>query len=431
VDMSQNMLLMLTSEYFTSVNCLGELLRGVLLGVPLIGVVEVDEGEATRNSLEQQIDSAIALVHASPLGHQIQNWELGPIPTAQQVRQCMFAQPLVEWTTIGYMQAETLRLITNRLLRVRDEDDTTFEKDREPRRLLPLPREGHAYHLFVSRHNNGADQFIEELRTFLEPNETLLTTSDPQEMLKAEAVLIYLNGLTWTGRASTSLGIDAKAALDAERRLMLVHEMPGGGVGDDSDLHGVPFDSFFKHTPPDLLEMGLYQEIALSLKAGPLRRVCLERALQTVLKPPTPLASMLQRCQSRASTISRVSLVSAISSCPSRRASHEAEPPKKGLGRLRRASVAINGGSFLKVISSRTSLQGALKEGRSSGSLTSSKCKSDTECSTRDRRSDTGSQKHIIRRASQLKESQRSDHMAEASSSAGSSGGGIAQLSQM
>jgi len=76
VDMSQNMLLMLTSEYFTSVNCLGELLRGVLLGVPLSGSLRSMRARllAIPSSSRLTARSRLSMLHRSGTRSKIGSW---------------------------------------------------------------------------------------------------------------------------------------------------------------------------------------------------------------------------------------------------------------------------------------------------------------------------------------------------------------------
>lgn len=128
----------------------------------------------------------------------------------------------------------------------------------------------------------------------------LLVTDDPDEMEQADQVLLYLNRATWAnddeGR-SDALTEEMHALLQPSFSLqgrepsrVLRVALGGGAVGSTSGpqqplllVHEVDeqrggvaeFGYFFAAgvTPPELLKLGIYAEIAIPMKAGEYRSV--------------------------------------------------------------------------------------------------------------------------------------------------------------
>ena len=75
------------------------------------------------------------------------------------------------------------------------------------------------------------------------------------------------------GHAAAALAVEVGRAMDLHVHLLLCHEMVGGG-GQDA-RGGVEFSAFFScaegATPQELLQQGIYSEIAVPLKGGPWR----------------------------------------------------------------------------------------------------------------------------------------------------------------
>ena len=87
-------------------------------------------------------------------------------------------------------------------------------------------------------------------------------------------MLLYLTGQTWTrGKESDDLAAEVTRAMDLGVHVQLAHEMPG--AGGQHGRFGCEFSAFFGHpdgtTPSDLLQRGIYSEIAVPLKGGPWR----------------------------------------------------------------------------------------------------------------------------------------------------------------
>ena len=153
--------------------------------------------------------------------------------------------------------------------------------------LPPPVQPGAAYHLYCSAHNLGAIELMEEAsreRGFRLVNapfhhgepaaNVLYVTSDPTQLSTCDHALLYLTSQTWTrGEASAALAAELSQAMECGVHVMLAHEMPG--VGGQEARHGCEFGSFFAcdegATPQELLQRGIYSEIAVALKGGPWR----------------------------------------------------------------------------------------------------------------------------------------------------------------
>ena len=73
--------------------------------------------------------------------------------------------------------------------------------------------------------------------------------------------LLYLNEETWQGEQGSLLAVQVHAAREAGLKIVLAHE-------NDPQLGGCDFDNFFRSTPQDLINGGLYGRIAVACYAG-------------------------------------------------------------------------------------------------------------------------------------------------------------------
>ena len=82
---------------------------------------------------------------------------------------------------------------------------------------------------------------------------------------KAKFVL-YLSRETWLGEAGQALAEEVRLAREGGAHLVMVHSTP-----DNAD--GCEFDHVFSTTPHDLIQDGLYRDLALALHPPPFRQV--------------------------------------------------------------------------------------------------------------------------------------------------------------
>jgi len=106
----------------------------------------------------------------------------------------------------------------------------------------------------------------------------LSCTAEAASMEACDRMLVYLTSLTWTqGEASALFAAEVQQAMDKGVPLLLAHEMPG--IGGQEARHAVDFGAFFAcsegTTPHELLQKGIYNQIAIALKGGPWRHASL------------------------------------------------------------------------------------------------------------------------------------------------------------
>ena len=170
-----------------------------------------------------------------------------------------------------------MRLIAERLLPPAMAGTTYVDKELASQKVgqLALPKDGHAFHVYCSTNNPGADALMAELvrvRGFAGGGDSgvsrdvLLFTTDPTEVRSCDHMLLYLTAQTWTrGAESEALAAEVAQAMSANVHILLAHEMVG--VGGQEARFACEFGSFFSHpdgaTPEVLLHGGIYSEIAV------------------------------------------------------------------------------------------------------------------------------------------------------------------------
>jgi hypothetical protein len=91
----------------------------------------------------------------------------------------------------------------------------------------------------------------------------------PEDLSKRKQVfLLYLNKQTFVGPAGELLAAEVAHALQHDIHIVMLHE-------NDRKRRGCEFGYFFKTTPRELVEMGLYKPIALAMYPMPHREVSL------------------------------------------------------------------------------------------------------------------------------------------------------------
>jgi len=198
---------------------------------------------------------------------------LGLVPIANRLFAKVFppnVQP-IEWTRIGFYQDVSMRLIAERLIASEYQGRTYLQGELTHERvvLLPPPPESKRFHICCSPHNLGALALIHEVQRA--PGMQALAVTDAMESVgDCERFLVYLNADTWT-RHPDRFGADVQHALDADVRLLVVHEYPG--LDTLSARGAIPFRDIIDSTPQPLLSQGVYNMIAIALKAGEWRKV--------------------------------------------------------------------------------------------------------------------------------------------------------------
>ena len=193
------------------------------------------------------------------------------IPSAGRLRTALFWRGVgdIEWNRISIFQDVTMRLIAEHLL-PGNQCGTTFVQDeiinKVPCIAPPSRRLGHMHHLYVSPHNQGAEALIRELNQAL--GLEVQVTAQLDLLPTCAHFLVYLTSRTWTsGATSTAFAHEVAVAMDTGIHLLLAHEMEGT---NQATRDGCKFDSMFAcdegATPQELLQAGIYTEIAVGLK---------------------------------------------------------------------------------------------------------------------------------------------------------------------
>jgi hypothetical protein len=225
-----------TRGYFLRPNCVRELYRAVLTGKRLVTLLEPEEHLSGLDlcRLYGVLHESEGMREMDRVRGEVALWELGSVPTAQQiydtlVRPASF-EPL-EWNRMSAFQDLTMRLIASRLLPDALQSRTYLHgKVSGTHSAIHPPRAGFRHHLFVSDCNHGASDLVEELARHLATSRPPPPwwTSTPLDLPHCEGFLLYLTSETWTsGTHSATLGRHVLQALSAGVRLVLAHEMPG------------------------------------------------------------------------------------------------------------------------------------------------------------------------------------------------------------
>ena len=178
VDQSRVFLLFCSAGFFTSPNCLREVLRGVLREKKFLILLEPDQmhGRLTREEAIEQlrrIEADGKYEDASwsggkSLKDEMEEWG-GTIPSADELEEILFETPPIPWDRIGFFQDVSMRLIAERVLPKTLEDKTYLQGDLIHTSIhVPPPYSPRRHHLFCSRHNWGAEDIIGEVEAHLQ-----------------------------------------------------------------------------------------------------------------------------------------------------------------------------------------------------------------------------------------------------------------------
>ena len=276
VDASGLTLIFLSDGYFTSPNCLRELLRAALTKKPILALFETERkhGALTRDEILEQLRKADAKYELWGLSSDVKSWGYD-MPTPEHLYESLFLHEPIEWTRIGAFQDVTMRVMAEALLPTESlqRRQGTFLQGELVRQPLPELSSTHVFHVYCSPFNAGAAEAVKEAAAAVERK--LVVSESVDELPWCGCMLIYLNGRTWTsGDASEAFAKEVARAMKNDVKLLLCHEMEG--LGGQEARHGCLFDIFFSNpngaaTPQELLQKSIYSSIATPLKGGPWR----------------------------------------------------------------------------------------------------------------------------------------------------------------
>ena len=195
VRSSEYVLVFCSEGYFSSVNCMRELLSAVWMGKPLIILVDPEErhGGLTSEQVLKQLEEADARYQTkwtdANLLDEVRAWQvedaahhLGEAkimmsrrrewgrelchrltlrkPIAKELHALLFedATKILEWNRLSSFQLVTIRLLAERLC-----DEPLKERNSPPPDKLKPPDKPTAFHVYVSANNPGALELMIEL----------------------------------------------------------------------------------------------------------------------------------------------------------------------------------------------------------------------------------------------------------------------------
>jgi len=239
------------SDYMRSRNCLRELRAAVERKRPLILLLETDPSHG-----------------GVPL-------DVHRAECPDELREHVFAAPLVTWHRLRPFQMCSMKLLIVELLRAwkaAGADQPIFlpgDLLRSPPPPLATRKE---FHVYYSASNAGAAEVAESIGEASDGR--LRSTDDPAQARSTCAFLLYLNSSTFApGAQAEALGCEVREALEGGRPLVLVHERRDGDVGVAT------FDDIIAATPAALRDAGIYRPIATPLHGGPHAEVSLRLVL--------------------------------------------------------------------------------------------------------------------------------------------------------
>ena len=294
IERTSTILVYCSRGYFTSKNCMRELVATYTMEKPIIALTEPDtsRGGLSLAEVHTQLSEADAMYVKwgfwteacikDEQGEHTAECHKGVIwPGGEALYDKLYADEPIEWNRIGHFQDVTMRLIAERVLPGAS-GQTYVDREIVNSELGGIsPPKASFFHLYCSEVNPGAKALMLEVgkeRGFDvlfeepssgQPDNVLYVTTDVANLSKCEHMLLYLTGQTWTrAEASAALAGQVIRAMDLEVHVLLVHEMPGSG-GQEARF-GCEFGCFFSHpegaTPTELLSRGIYSEIAVPLK---------------------------------------------------------------------------------------------------------------------------------------------------------------------
>ena len=285
----EHFLVFCSGGFFSSPNCIRELVCAVLRGKPIIALMEPDRkhGRLTTVEAKQGLLEAVARYDEWGLVDEMRGWGFESLPGVDELYDAVFAAERIVWDRIGVFQDVSLRLLAERLLPLPLRGATHLQDELTCHEMsVPPPRGGRRFHLFCCADNAGALELASELGASL--GQTLEVTFDVSEVAACERALLYLNGKTWTsgdasgGDASGgALALAVEAAMEAGVGLLLAHECLGEGIQEAR--HGVEFEDVLGATPQALLARGVYHQIAIAFKGGAWREVSMRMLAQELV----------------------------------------------------------------------------------------------------------------------------------------------------
>jgi len=266
-------LIFLSKGYFRSFNCLREVVASVNQKKPVVLVWEPDPskgGARVPELVNELFERREAL---ETLGLTPEEAEEYIFRTSQKD-----GRPIIPWHRIKDFQLMSLKMITQAMISTSPAYALPERESVGSRRAevvcsnapeLEIPDTVDAQKMFlmqpaivyVSDLNPGAVAVANELKRALKG---FHVTNKPPS---ATHFLLYLSTDTFVGELGRRFGEQVGALLERRVPCLMIHE------ADDEKRHGCEFGHFFTTTPQDLIDSGIYNQLAITFCPGLHRRV--------------------------------------------------------------------------------------------------------------------------------------------------------------
>jgi len=312
IEETHRLLVHLSKGYFESKNCMRELTTAARLKKHVIAILDPDSshGGLSKDEVHEHLCQAASMYD---------RWGfMAKAPSGEALFDHVFAHEPIEWDRIGHFQDVTMRLIAEQVVLPEELQGSVMVQDElanQPIDFRPPQLPGKKFHVYCSPRNLGASALLREVAgkhqvSFLdnaqaalrvsvlrrasltmsriaqrEVKRSLRVTTSLEEVQYCDHMLVYLTSDTWrSGERSRTFGDEVKRAMLEGVHLLLAHEMPG--VGGSQTRAACDFSTMFEHedgaTPRELLQAGIYAQIAIPLKDGAWRAVSMVMMAQAL-----------------------------------------------------------------------------------------------------------------------------------------------------
>ena len=303
IERSAAVLVFCSQGYFQSKNCMRELRSSVQKGKPIVTLMDPDTKKGGLS--EEEVKKTLLHGWTDEWGeHKTEevweSWGFEAGPSPRDLIAALFPvgalkKPIVEWNRIGAFQDVSMRLIAERILTTELRGDAVYiqgEIIHKKQETLGEPRSGRNFHVYCSANNIGAKELMTEVQQARSPAlNSLVVTSNINQLALSECMLVYLNSKTWSsGSISSDLAVEIEGAMTRKVRLLLAHEMTGGI--HQAERFGCLFEQMFARengTPAHLIKAGIYAQIAVPLKGQEFRKVSMVLLQHSLLEEPAML----------------------------------------------------------------------------------------------------------------------------------------------
>uniref|UniRef100_A0A7S3C1C2 TIR domain-containing protein n=1 Tax=Haptolina ericina TaxID=156174 RepID=A0A7S3C1C2_9EUKA len=329
IDVSGGVLCYCTQRWFTSHPCVREVVRAVLRKKPLIALLEADQSDIHGGYTEKECRRILMseeyrdILTSTQMRLEVASWandwgdESVRVPEGGDIVKALFeASTPIVWYRLADLQDISLRLIAEWVLteprkrgkeykqltyyqgelvhKLENNPITFVDLEQQPSKkrrgsilaTSPIKQrcgsvfatsevasQHRKWHLYCSPENEGAKAVGQLLEKACGGKHGFKWTDREEKLEQCGAMLVLLNRKTWSNPLFAK---QVRSAMLKGVRLQLVHEVPGAQKesydrpSEHVERYDCPFDEFFdkESTPKQLIDAGLYTDIAMNLGGG-------------------------------------------------------------------------------------------------------------------------------------------------------------------